>query len=109
MRKPPLVLSLFFAVPLAWAQDPGADAPAPLPLPPKVESGKVLEPDVTIIERPNEQIQQYSVNGRVYMVRITPSSGPPYYLLDLDGDGELDVKSNNPGDNWVPQWVLFSW
>jgi hypothetical protein len=109
MRKSLLVLSLFIAIPFAAAQDPADDAPAPLPLPPKVESGKVLEPEVTIIETPNEQIQQYSVNGRVYMVRITPNSGPPYYLLDLDGDGELDVKSNNPGDNWVPQWVLFSW
>ena len=109
MRKSLLVMSLSIAIPFAGAQNPVDDAPAPLPLPPKVESGQVLEPEVTIIETPNEQIQQYSVNGRVYMVRITPNSGPPYYLLDLDGDGELDVKSNNPGDNWVPQWVLFSW
>ena len=104
-----LVLSLFLSVPFALAQDLGDAAPEPLPLPPKVESGRVLEPEVTITETPNEQIQQYSVHGKVYMVRITPNSGPPYYLLDLDGDGDLDVRSNNPGDNWVPQWVLFSW
>ena len=77
--------------------------------PPQVETGEVVEPDVTIIETEGGQIQQYSVNGHVYMVRIVPSHGPPYYLLDLDGDGTMDVRQDGPQDISVPQWVLFSW
>lgn len=77
--------------------------------PPQVESGEVPEPEVTIIETDEGKIQQYSINGHVYMVRIVPTSGKPYYLLDLDGDGTMDVRRDRPQDISVPQWVLFSW
>ena len=43
------------------------------------------------------------------MVRITPRAGPPYYLLDLDGDGELDVEEDDISNISIPQWVLFRW
>ena len=29
--------------------------------------------------------------------------------LDLDGDGEMDVRQSEPWNNSIPQWVLFSW
>ncbi|MCP3869364.1 MAG: DUF2782 domain-containing protein [Gammaproteobacteria bacterium] len=109
MNKLLMALCLLLVVQPAWSQSPEESAPEPPKLPPQVQSGEVLEPEVTITETRNEQIQQYSVNGKVYMVKVIPTAGPPYFLLDLDGDGELDVKSDNPGDNWIPQWVLFSW
>ncbi|MCW8945752.1 MAG: DUF2782 domain-containing protein [Sedimenticola sp.] len=91
-----------------------AEEPAPLPeppdLPPQVESGEVLEPEVTIRESDKGTIQEYRINGRMYMVKITPVAGPPYYLLDNDGDGEMDVRQEaHPGKVAIPQWVLFSW
>ena len=43
------------------------------------------------------------------MVRIQPQIGPPYFLLDLDGDGTLDVQRDRVSDISIPQWVLFSW
>ncbi len=86
-----------------------ADVPEPPMLPPQVESGEALEPEVTIIETEKETIQEYRVNGRLYMVRITPQAGPPYYLLDLDGDGELDVEEDDISNLSIPQWVLFRW
>ena len=88
--------------------DPG-EVPEPPMLPPQVESGEALEPEVTIIETEKEIIQEYRINGRLYMVRITPQAGPPYYLLDLDGDGELDVEQNDVSNINIPQWVLFRW
>lgn len=102
---------LLFSVSFVWAEDvaPSEEKLAPPKLPPQVENGEVLEPDVTIIETEKGQIQQYSINGHVYMVRIVPTSGPPYYLLDLDGDGTMDVRRDRPQDISIPQWVLFSW
>jgi len=105
--------SLFFLIAVAAVRAEEAaqqtEPPAPPESPPQVESGEIVEPDVTIIETEKGQIQQYSINGHVYMVRIVPTSGPPYYLLDLDGDGTMDVRRDRPQDISIPQWVLFSW
>jgi hypothetical protein len=43
------------------------------------------------------------------MVKITPRKGRPYYLMDLDGDGEMDVREEDPAQIVVPQWILFRW
>ncbi|MES9844504.1 MAG: DUF2782 domain-containing protein [Candidatus Sedimenticola sp. PURPLELP] len=108
MKKTVLTLSLMLTAGCVMAED-RAPVPEPPVLPPQVESGEVLEPEVTIIESDKGKVHQYSVNGRVYMVKIVPTSGPAYYLLDSDGDGELDVRKDHPTDVAIPQWVLFSW
>jgi len=76
-----------------------------------VVSGEALEPEITIIPgKDGGTITEYSVNGEVYKVKITPAFGPPYYLIDKNGDGEMDCKVNNIYDDiCVSQWVLFSW
>ena len=44
------------------------------------------------------------------MVRIIPSKGEPYYLLDRDGDGELESRRDELDPSvLVPSWILFSW
>ena len=85
--------------------------PEPPVLPDPVESGEALEPEITII--PGDDggtITEYRVNGNLYRVKITPVFGPPYYLIDKDGDGKMDCKINNIYDDiCVAGWVLFSW
>lgn len=90
---------------IAVAQET-VDAP---PLPPPLQSGEALEPDVTIIQRDDEKVYEYRVSGRVYMVKVVPVVGPAYYFLDQDGDGELDATRYGPEEVSVPQWVLFRW
>ncbi|MDT8404824.1 DUF2782 domain-containing protein [Sulfuriflexus sp.] len=95
----------------AFAEEraPVDDAVVPPP-PPRVQSGETLEPDVTIIEKDRQRIEQYSINGQVYAAKITPVSGPSYYLIDTDGDGSLETRKNDIERNLqVPQWILFSW
>ena len=81
--------------------------PEPPPLPPgAVEPG--LEPQVTIVQRAGETVEEYRIGGRLYMMKITPRDGVPYYLIDDSGDGRF--LRRDPGDNLrVPMWVLFSW
>jgi hypothetical protein len=82
--------------------------PPELPLP--VQSGETLEPDITIIRRGEKTIQEYSVNGQVYMIKIIPDIGPAYYLIDKDGDGNMEVRGTDL-DNGINinQWRIYSW
>ena len=68
---------------------PPIDAPEK-PLPPKVQDEQ-LEPTVTIREEENQTVEEYRYNGVVYMVKVTPKRGIPYYLVDSDGDGNLET------------------
>jgi hypothetical protein len=87
-----------------------APVPEPPPLPDPVESGEVLEPEVRIILRDGVQIEEFRINHQLYMVRITPRVGRPYYLVDTTGDGRLDTRRHElEPDLQVPQWILFSW
>lgn len=108
-----LLTLLIVATPLlALAeQPPTLDAvPEPPQLPMPVQSGETLEPEITIIKRGDRTIQEYRINGELYKVKITPTIGPSYYLIDTNGDGNLDVRESNIDKGLkVPQWVLFSW
>lgn len=109
-------LSAFFASvflsALLFAQDDEDFAPVPAPpdLPDPLESGQPLEPQVTIIRKEKALIEEYRLNGRLYMVKVTPDIGKAYFLIDRDGDGRMESRTNDIyQDPNVPQWVLFSW
>ena len=105
-----LALTLLFIANSTWSQDssltPVPEAPA---IPPPVESGEPMEQDITIVKSEKGTVQQYRTNGRIYMVKVVPVVGEPYFLFDSDGDGELDSQADNIRNISVPKWVLFSW
>jgi len=73
-----------------------------------IDSG--LEPEINIQQFDNREVQEYSVNDRVYMVKITPAVGFPYYLVDPDGTGEMEYKRDTMGlEVNPPRWTLFRW
>jgi len=106
----PIGLLLFLPVVCLAADVPEA-VPEPPDLPMPVQSGEEMEPDINIRKgKDNELIQEYSRNGKVYMIKITPQVGPPYYLLDTNGDGQMDVKKNDMDKNTnINMWNLFQW
>lgn len=75
--------------------------------PPKVMEGEPLDtPDITIRNKNGKKIEEYRVNGELYMIKVTPKGGKPYYLHKRDKDGSWsNVGPNEP--TAVPQWVLF--
>ena len=81
--------------------------PPPVPLP--IVSGSVMEPAITIIKTEKETIEEYRVDGVVQYVKITPNVGPSYYLLDTDGDGQLDITSDSIYNANTQMWQIFSW
>ena len=45
------------------------------------------------------------------MVKITPVKGPPYYYLDEDGDGQLELRESDRAMNPVRPvyWKVKEW
>ncbi len=68
------------------------------------------ENGVVIQNRNRKVINEYRINGKLYMIRITPEKGTPYYLVDADGDGNLETRTNELAPSFlIPSWVIFSW
>jgi hypothetical protein len=113
-----ILLSLFLAPSGLWAQGPPEppvdgggflSSPAVPSLPERYAGDSASAPDVTITETDEGTVYEYRVKGQVYMVKIQPIIGPPYFLLDTNGDGVLDVEERGTPNLAVPQWLLFSW
>jgi hypothetical protein len=69
-----------------------------------------LEPAVEIKQYENRTVEEYAVNGNVYMIKVTPKYGRPYYISDPEGDGDMEWRRNSAGlDVKPPQWALFTW
>ena len=94
------------------AQEGLQEIPEAAPPPPAViQDGQELEPDVTIVQRKDAQVEEYRMNGKLYMVKVIPIVGPAYFLQDSDGDGKFETRFNDARNSAldVPKWVIFSW
>lgn len=92
----------------AFAQQPPPKL-EPLPEPPPPPPGVIdesLEPQITIIQRGTDKIEEYRVSGKLYMVKVTPAHGNPYYLVDQRGDGSFARLDHLDSGVRVPQWVI---
>ena len=81
----------------------------PPPLAPATQADTALEPQVTRVNEAGETVQEYRVNGRLFMQRVTPrGGGRAYVLMDHKGDGSFTRQDNTlDGRLQVPQWVLL--
>src|SRR5512137_2862313 len=95
-----LSLSAYAAQPEVPAK---ADAPPP---PPMAADDSTDEPQVTIIKQTEQTVEEYRVGGRLYMIKITPKVGAPYYLVDDLGDGKFARQERLDSGLRVPRWVL---
>ncbi|MBI3149240.1 MAG: DUF2782 domain-containing protein [Betaproteobacteria bacterium] len=107
MRKL-LLLALLLAAPAIAQKAPPKDL-QPLPEPPPPPPGMTedpLEPQVTIVKRAGETVEEYRVSGKLYMMKVTPAHGRSYYLIDHRGDGTFSRQDSFDSGLRVPQWVL---
>jgi hypothetical protein len=118
MRHIALTLLLSSALPAAAQSNqpkdlrPLPEVPEPpelaLPSPGAEEEDESLEPQVTITRRGEDKIEEYRINGRLYMIKVTPRIGLPYYLIDNHGDGTLSAHETGGLDQRIrpPMWVI---
>ena len=79
--------------------------PVPVIAPPPGR-GDDLEPQVTITRRGSDKAEEYRIKGRLYMIKITPRHGKPYYLVDPRGDGQLRRYDDLSPNFVVPMWMI---
>jgi len=80
-----------------------------VPPPPRMTIDPALEPQITIIQRGGDKVEEFRMRGRLYMVRVTPPGGTPYLLIDQKGDGQFSAPTQGPADAHnlsVPMWVI---
>ena len=112
MRLLRTLIVLALALPVAaLAADAAPTKLEPLPEappPPGVTDGDpAAEPAVTIIKKGAETIEEYRMGGELYMMKVTPSHGVPYYLVKETADGAW-IRRDGPSEQLaVPQWVIF--
>jgi hypothetical protein len=95
-------------------QDHAAQPPAPIdhPAPGSTQDdgGSPDDPRVTVREFGETTIEEYRVGGELYMIKIVPRKGVPYYLVDSDGDGSFERRANDREPRLlIPSWVLLRW
>lgn len=111
-----LLLSITFPV---LAQSNKLISPQEIPEPPEPvempvqqvseeEELAIEEPQVTIKKRGEDIIEEFDRNGRVYLIKITPRIGFPYYLIDDRGDGTFTRETLNQGIS-PPMWLIFQY
>ncbi len=97
--------------PIDAAPTPPDDADVPIP--PKVlDENSRVEPTVEIRRDEDDNIiEEYRLEGRVYMVKVTPKVGVPYYYLDDDGDGQLELRESDRAAYPVKpvHWKITEW
>ena len=76
------------------------------PPPPGVIADEDLQPQVTILKRGDDTVEEHRINGKLYMVKVTPLHGVPYYLIDEKGDGVLAPRAPDGIQLRVPMWVI---
>jgi len=92
----PLLLALAGCASLASQNDPAVD---------------LADAQVAVRTEPNgDVIEEYRVAGQLRMVKVTPSRGAAYYLMDENGDGRLDrSKGASEKDVSPVYWKLYGW
>jgi hypothetical protein len=106
-----LMLLLIFAAP-ATAQELVPLEPPGLPElqiePLETEDPLLEEPLVIIRKRGEDKVEEYQIDGRIQVIKVTPRIGFPYYLYDDTGDASYI--SDGVLDDGVrpPMWSIFT-
>lgn len=78
--------------------------------PPATGLEEEIQPEVRIIKRDDAVVHEYRLNGALYMIKVEPRVGPPYYLIDTTGDGNLNARRSELDPAFVvPSWMIFRW
>ncbi len=101
-----ITLSLCCLCGQALAAEP---QPAVLPPPPQLganSSDGDLEPQVTITKHTEQTVEEYRMGGRLYMIKVIPKIGNPYYLVDDLGDGKFSRQESMDSGVRPPRWII---
>jgi len=106
---PPPLPANIVPPPLPAATEPSPQAKASAAPLEEYRGGTDEEPQITIIRRDTETMEEVRVGGVLQYVRVTPRHGRPYFLVPTS-NGQNFTRQDSLGSGLsVPMWLLFSW
>lgn len=107
MRALTFLLLTSWSLNVLAAQPVPADL-QPLPAQPTAYDARndADEAEVTITKQRTQMVEEYRAGNRLYMIKITPKIGAPYYLVDDRGDGKFARQESLDSGFRPPQWVI---
>jgi Protein of unknown function (DUF2782) len=105
-----LLLSTFVSSAFAAEQPPvpsNTESIPEAPPPPKLEAAPGEQPEVTTVKKGEVTIEEYRIAGQLYMQKITPAKGLPYYLVKDEENGGWSRFDGPSPPLSVPQWIIF--
>ncbi|MBI3899451.1 MAG: DUF2782 domain-containing protein [Gammaproteobacteria bacterium] len=107
----PFLLALCLAGVAAAAEPEVDEVPPPPPLPATESTdakapppAEAPTPEVRVTTKNGEIYEEHRLNGQLYMVKVQPKHGPPYYLL-YDEAGQMRRSEHEP-DMVPPRWLI---
>ena len=89
MRNLRAALLLTIVLPAVAAERPNARQPGLEPPPPPAYLDPALVRQVTIIKRGTDTVEEYRAGAKLFMLKVAPADGVPYFLIDEKGDGTM--------------------
>ena len=65
-----------------------------------------LGQEITPTKPAEQTVEEFRMGGKLYMIKITPKIGPPYYLVDDLGDGKFSHHQNLDSGFRAPRWII---
>lgn len=85
---------------------PALERPPELKPVPDGAPGKDDAPAVTIKPGSQGRAIEYRAGGKLYMLKVIPKTGKPYYLIDQKGDGQFARQDSLDSGMRPPMWVV---
>ncbi len=64
------------------------------------------EPEITVIQQGEDIVEEYRIGGQLYMQKVTPKNGIPYYMHREDVNGSWINDGPTP-PMMIPKWTIF--
>ena len=77
------------------------------PPPSSMNSDYIGEPEITIKKDGEKTVEEFRMNGRLYMIKVNPENMPSYYLYKDRSGGDW-TRYNLRDPMIVPQWVILT-
>ena len=104
MRYSLLLLCLMISSAAVGA--PPSDRPPDLKPVPDGAPGPDDVPTVTIRQSDQGRVVEYRANGKLFMIKVIPKVGRPYYLIDNTGSGQFARHDGVAPVVQPPMWVV---
>ncbi len=94
---------------VALAKEPPANLQPLEDIPPPTisnDENAADQPQVTIVKKKGETVEEYRINGQLYMIKVTPAHGVPYYMHREDQNGGWLMDGPTQPLS-IPKWTLF--